>query len=88
MPGAGFRATILVSVVGVYREHYQGVFRFFRTLFLYGAHERALQHAISYLLSLDFWEGRSYVTHKFKWLQRESAHAGGTIRKPSTRSTR
>ena len=36
---------------------------------------------------LGFLEGRSHVTQKFKWSQRESAHASGAIRKPSARTT-
>ena len=44
--------------------------------------------ARAFLVSLDFQEGRLHVTHKFKGLQRESAHASGTIRKPWTRTTR
>ena len=34
------------------------------------------KHAIRYLVSLDFREGRSHITHKFKWLHRESAQCG------------
>ena len=52
-----FGLRFVVSVIEVYREHYQSVFRFFRTLFLYGAHERALQHAMQFFSALGFLGG-------------------------------
>ena len=46
-----FGLRFVVSVIEVYREHYQSVFRFFRTLFLYGAHagEKNMHRAFSVL---------------------------------------
>ena len=82
-----FGLRFVVGVLKVYREHLATVFRYFQSLFLGQALEGALQHVSVRLVSLDFWKGRSHITRKFKWLQRESAHASGTIRKPSTRST-
>ena len=88
MPGAGFRATISPKCIyGVSSEFSKWSANFPRVI----SSSRDLGRIIrarEFLVSLDFWEGRLHVTYKFKGLQRESAHASGTVRKPSTRCTR
>ncbi len=83
-----FGLRFVVSVFPVYRVNLASGFRIFRALFRYEGHERGRNVRMLFLVSLDFREGRSHSTHKLKWLQRESAHASGTIRKPWTCSTR
>ncbi len=88
MPGAGFRATISPGCIyGVSSEFSKWSANFPRVISRSRALRRA-KRARHFLVSLDFQGRRSHVTHKFKVLQRESAHASGTIGKPSTRSTR
>ena len=83
-----FGIRFVVSVFPVYRVNLASGFRICRALFRYEEHASGRNVRLLFLVPLDFREGRSHVTHKPKWLQRESAHASGTIRKPSTRSTR
>jgi hypothetical protein len=88
MPGAGFRATISPECIyGVSSEFSKWSANFPRDISRSSALGSA-KRVIHFLVSLDFQGGRSHVTHKYKGLQRESAHASGTIGKPSTRSTR
>ena len=83
-----FGLRFLLSVSTVFRANLASGPLIFLALYLGQGHERARNVTSLILVSLDFQGGRDHVTHKFKGLQRESAHASGTIGKPSTRSTR
>ena len=88
MPGAGFGARFVVSMLEVYRANLQTFFGRLRCLFLGQERLGAPQHGLCAVPYPIFLEGERHVTHKSKAFQRESAHASGTIGKPATRSTR